>query len=108
MKLVENFLSKIATLFEDMLPFIKKMLKTTLNIAHLIEKNSMSRLSKDYENRFLKPRNSVHPYCSDTRRSFSLILYITVYIKLLNPVSLTNYSPTNIQKGVHHDLPNVL
>ena len=29
------------------------MLKTTLNIAHLIEKNSMTRLSKDYENRFL-------------------------------------------------------
>jgi len=29
------------------------MLKTTLNIAHLIEKNSMTRLSKDYENKFL-------------------------------------------------------
>lgn len=26
---------------------------TTLNIAHLIEKNSMTRLSKDYENKFL-------------------------------------------------------
>ena len=29
------------------------MQKQTLNIAHLIEKNSMTRLSKDYENRFL-------------------------------------------------------
>ena len=32
---------------------LKTTLKTTLNIAHLIEKNSMTRLSKDYENRFL-------------------------------------------------------
>jgi hypothetical protein len=29
------------------------MQKQTLNIAHMIEKNSMTRLSKDYENRFL-------------------------------------------------------
>ena len=29
------------------------MTTTTLNIAHLIEKNSMTRLSKDYENKFL-------------------------------------------------------
>jgi hypothetical protein len=29
------------------------MTTTNLNIAHLIEKNSMTRLSKDYENRFL-------------------------------------------------------
>ena len=29
------------------------MTTTNLNIAHLIEKNSMARLSKDYQNRFL-------------------------------------------------------
>lgn len=52
MKIVSKNVSKMTKRFKKSTSSIK-MTTPTLNIAHLIEKNSMTRLSKNYENKFL-------------------------------------------------------